>query len=48
LHASRIDGSGLFYNQPDLLMPDILVCRPVLAGPLLDAIQSARRDGGHR
>ena len=47
LHASRIDGSGLFYNQPDLLMPDILVCRPVLAGPLLDAIRSARRDGGH-
>jgi 3'(2'), 5'-bisphosphate nucleotidase len=44
-HASRIDGSGLFYNQPDLLMPDILVCPPVLAGPLLDAIQSARHEG---
>jgi 3'(2'), 5'-bisphosphate nucleotidase len=46
-HASRIDGSGLFYNQPDLLMPDILVCPPVLAGPLLDAIQSARLEGSH-
>jgi 3'(2'), 5'-bisphosphate nucleotidase len=45
-HASRIDGSGLFYNQPDLLMPDILVCAPVLADPLLDAIRSARQDGG--
>jgi 3'(2'), 5'-bisphosphate nucleotidase len=39
LHASRIDGSALAYNQPDLLMPDILVCRPALAGTLLQAIR---------
>jgi len=38
-HASRIDGSALAYNQPDLLMPDILVCRPALAGTLLQAIR---------
>jgi 3'(2'), 5'-bisphosphate nucleotidase len=38
-HASRIDGSALVYNQADLLMPDILVCRPALAGPLLEAIR---------
>jgi 3'(2'), 5'-bisphosphate nucleotidase len=38
-HATRIDGSGLAYNQADLLMPDILVCRPALAGPLLQAIR---------
>ena len=38
-HASRIDGSPLAYNQPDLLMPDILVCRPDLAGPILQAIR---------
>jgi 3'(2'), 5'-bisphosphate nucleotidase len=38
-HASRIDGSPLVYNQPDLLMPDILVCRPALAGVLLQAIR---------
>ena len=38
-HASRIDGSPLVYNQPDLLMPDILVCRPALAGMLLQAIR---------
>ena len=38
LHASRIDGSALAYNQPDLLMPDILVCRPAVAGTLLQAI----------
>ena len=39
LHASRIDGAALAYNQSDLLMPDILVCRPALAGTLLRAIR---------
>ena len=39
LHASRIDGSDLAYNQADLLMPDILVCRPAIAGVLLQAIR---------
>ena len=38
-HTSRIDGSPLAYNQADLLMPDILVCRPGLALPLLQAIR---------
>jgi len=38
-YASRIDGSPLVYNQPDLLMPDILVCRPALAGTLKQAIR---------
>jgi 3'(2'), 5'-bisphosphate nucleotidase len=39
LHASRIDGSRLVYNQADLLVPDILVCRPVLVAVLLQAIR---------
>ena len=39
LHTSRIDGSALAYNQPGLLMPDIVVCRPALAGVLLQAIR---------
>jgi 3'(2'), 5'-bisphosphate nucleotidase len=43
LHASRIDGSELTYNQAHPWMPDILVCRSELAGVLLDAIGSARR-----
>jgi 3'(2'), 5'-bisphosphate nucleotidase len=38
-HASRIDGSPLAYNQANLKMPDILVCRPALAGALLQAIR---------
>jgi 3'(2'), 5'-bisphosphate nucleotidase len=38
-HASRLDGSPLAYNQANLWMPDILVCRPALAGVLLQAIR---------
>ena len=41
-HASRIDGSKLSYNQSDPLMPDIVVCPPVLAEALLDAIRIAQ------
>jgi 3'(2'), 5'-bisphosphate nucleotidase len=41
LHASRIDGSELLYNQADLLVPDILVCHPALADRLLEAIGEA-------
>ncbi len=40
-HASRIDGSDLAYNRADPLMPDILVCRPAIAGLLLEAIREA-------
>lgn len=42
LHACRVDGSELAYNQADLLMPDILVCHPALAERLLTAIEEAR------
>jgi 3'(2'), 5'-bisphosphate nucleotidase len=41
LHASRIDGSELAYNQARPWMPDLLVCRSGLAGTLLDAIGSS-------
>jgi 3'(2'), 5'-bisphosphate nucleotidase len=41
LHASRIDGSELTYNQPRPWMPDILVCRSDLSERLIDAIGSA-------
>lgn len=40
-HASRIDSSALEYNRADPLMPDILVCRPAIAGLLLEAIREA-------
>jgi 3'(2'), 5'-bisphosphate nucleotidase len=38
LHTSRVDGSALRYNQPDPLLPDLLICRPDMAGLLLDSI----------
>ncbi|MET0136954.1 MAG: 3'(2'),5'-bisphosphate nucleotidase CysQ [Sphingobium sp.] len=28
LHVSRADGSPLIYNQADVYMPDLLICRP--------------------
>jgi 3'(2'), 5'-bisphosphate nucleotidase len=41
LHVSRIDGSDVAYNQQNPLLPDILVCRPAIAGLLLNAIREA-------
>jgi 3'(2'), 5'-bisphosphate nucleotidase len=38
LHTSRIDGSPLQYNQPDPLLPDLLVCRQQYADPVLAAV----------
>jgi 3'(2'), 5'-bisphosphate nucleotidase len=35
LHTSRIDGSPLIYNQADVLLPDLVVCRPELADAVL-------------
>lgn len=40
LHCSRIDGSPLVYNRADSSMPDLLICRPELAKPILRAIIS--------
>jgi 3'(2'), 5'-bisphosphate nucleotidase len=42
LHASRIDGSALEYNQADPKLPDIVVCRKDLASRLLAALRSSR------
>jgi 3'(2'), 5'-bisphosphate nucleotidase len=40
LHASRIDGSKLRYNQAPPSLPDILICQAAIAGTLLEAISS--------
>ena len=39
-HVSRIDGSALRYNQEDVYLPDLLVCRPELAEAALSALAS--------
>ena len=38
LHASRIDGSPLLYNQADVYMPDLLICRKDHARAVLDLV----------
>jgi 3'(2'), 5'-bisphosphate nucleotidase len=39
LHTSRADGAPLAYNQDDVLLPDLLVCRPELAGTITDFVR---------
>ncbi len=41
LQASRVDGSPLVYNQPDPWLPDLLICRPELAEPALEAMRQS-------
>jgi 3'(2'), 5'-bisphosphate nucleotidase len=45
LHTSRIDGSALAYNQEDVLLPDLLVCRPELADAVLEFVARRSADG---
>jgi 3'(2'), 5'-bisphosphate nucleotidase len=35
LFTSRIDGSPLEYNQEDVYLPDVIVCRPELSAQIL-------------
>jgi 3'(2'), 5'-bisphosphate nucleotidase len=39
LHCSRIDGSPLVYNCPDVYMPDLLICRKEHADMVLDLVK---------
>jgi len=39
LHTSRADGAVLAYNQEDVLLPDLLVCRPELADAITGFVQ---------
>jgi 3'(2'), 5'-bisphosphate nucleotidase len=40
LFAGRADGAALAYNQPDVLLPDLLVCRPELADTITAYVRS--------
>jgi 3'(2'), 5'-bisphosphate nucleotidase len=40
LHASRIDGSPLVYNQRDVYMPDLLICRKEHADMVLEKVKA--------
>ncbi len=41
LHTSRIDGSPLVYNQVDVKLPDLIVCRPEYADAVLAVTRQA-------
>ncbi len=44
LFTSRVDGSPLLYNQDDVLLPDLVVCRPELSQPILDFVREHGTD----
>jgi 3'(2'), 5'-bisphosphate nucleotidase len=46
LHTSRADGSPLVYNRDDVLLPDLLVCRPELADSIIDIVRRSDALGG--
>jgi 3'(2'), 5'-bisphosphate nucleotidase len=39
LFCSRVDGSELRYNQDDVSLPDLVVCRPELSEQILDFVR---------
>ena len=44
LHVSRVDGTPLRYNARDTYVPDLLICRPEFAGPVLAIVRDLARD----
>ncbi|MDP3674263.1 MAG: 3'(2'),5'-bisphosphate nucleotidase CysQ [Novosphingobium sp.] len=40
LHATRVDGTPLRYNQADVYMPDLLICRPEWAERVLGLVKA--------
>ncbi len=44
LFTSRVDGSELVYNQADVYLPDVIVCRPELSGQILAFIAAHGTD----
>lgn len=43
LHASRIDGTPLRYNEPGTSVPDLLICRCELADRVLELVDGFER-----
>ena len=39
LHTSRVDGAPLAYNQDDVLLPDLCVCRPEIAEQITEFVR---------
>ena len=39
LHCSRVDGSPIVYNEDDVSLPDLIVCRPELAEQIVGFVR---------
>ncbi|MGA9746786.1 MAG: 3'(2'),5'-bisphosphate nucleotidase CysQ, partial [Nocardioides sp.] len=39
LFTSRVDGSPLIYNQDEVWLPDLIVCRPELADQIVEFVR---------
>ena len=44
LFTSRVDGTPLVYNQDDVLLPDLIICRPELSEQILDFVREHGTD----
>jgi 3'(2'), 5'-bisphosphate nucleotidase len=44
LFCSRVDGSELAYNQDDVSLPDLIVCRPGLADQIIAFVRAHGTD----
>jgi 3'(2'), 5'-bisphosphate nucleotidase len=44
LHVSRVDGSPLIYNQADVYMPDLLICRSEWAERILSRFDQLQQE----
>jgi len=42
LFCSRLDGAPLVYNQPDVYLPDLIICRAELASQVREALAKAK------
>jgi 3'(2'), 5'-bisphosphate nucleotidase len=44
LYTSRVDGTPLVYNQDDVWLPDLIVCRPELADAIVEFVRTHGTD----
>ena len=46
LHATRLDGSEVRFNNKDTYIPDLLICRPEIADEILEHAAAYKEEHG--
>ena len=46
LHATRLDGSEVRFNNQDTYIPDLLICRPEIADEILEHVAAYKEEHG--